>query len=92
VPLLPAAPAAVPYARTLTIHSATGEADGLRKKATAAAMLHLVTTLLPPGRIGTGAGAADEAVTVGTDPRREVPIGERPLDRGARQFTGLLRC
>ncbi len=39
-----------PPARTLTIHSGTQRAEGMQKKATSAAMLHLLTQLLPPGR------------------------------------------
>jgi hypothetical protein len=50
VPIMPAAPTGRPRARTLTIHSGTARADGLQKKATSAAMLHLLTRLLPPGR------------------------------------------
>jgi hypothetical protein len=41
---------ALPQARTLTLHSGTVRAEGLRKKATPAAMLHLLTLLMPPGR------------------------------------------
>jgi hypothetical protein len=50
VPPAAAAPMAVPRGRTLTIHSGTVRVDGLREKATSAAMLHLLTQLLPPGR------------------------------------------
>lgn len=37
-------------ASTLTVRSGTQGAGGMQKKATSAAMLHLLTTLLPPGR------------------------------------------
>ena len=37
-------------ARTLTLRSGTQRAGGSREKATSAAMLHLLTQLLPPGR------------------------------------------
>lgn len=50
VPIGPTAPTAAPHARTLTIHKGTQPSEGTRKKATAAAMLHLLTQLLPPGR------------------------------------------
>jgi hypothetical protein len=61
VPPVPAAPTAAPQARTLTIHSGTARADGPRRKATSAAMLHLLTQLIPPGRTSHyGAGAEND--------------------------------
>jgi hypothetical protein len=59
VPIKPAAPTDPPRARTLTIHSGTARADGLRRKATSAAMLHLLTLLLPPGRTSHYGVASD---------------------------------
>jgi len=50
VPITPAAPTASSRPRTLTTHSGTESAGGMQKKATSAAMLHLLTLLLPPGR------------------------------------------
>ena len=50
VPIEPSGPTAPPPTRTLTIHSGTQRAEGMQKKATSAAMLHLLTQLLPPGR------------------------------------------
>jgi hypothetical protein len=61
----PSVPPAVPgppntaEARTLTIRGGTTRAGGSREKATSAAMLHLLTQLLPPGRtthLGVAAG------------------------------------
>ena len=43
-------PARTAEARTLTIRGGTTVAGGSREKATSAAMLHLLTQLLPPGR------------------------------------------
>jgi hypothetical protein len=57
-PALPVPPNTA-EARTLTIRSGTTTADGSREKATSAAMLHLLTQLLPPGRT-THLGVAPE--------------------------------
>jgi hypothetical protein len=64
VPIQPAAPTVAPQARTLTIHSGTARADGLRRKATSAAMLHLLTVLLPPGRTSHYGVASDDDLHV----------------------------
>jgi hypothetical protein len=54
-------PMSTAEARTLTIRSGTKRADGPREKATSAAMLHLLTQLLPPGRTThLGVAAEDE--------------------------------
>jgi len=50
VPPVVPVPMSTAEARTLTIRSGTTRADGSREKATSAAMLHLLTQLLPPGR------------------------------------------
>jgi hypothetical protein len=60
---VPATPA-TPPARTLTIHSGTERAVGLQKKATSAAMLHLLTQLLPPGRTSHYAVGPDDDLQV----------------------------
>lgn len=65
VPIARAAdPTAAPRARTLTIHSGTVRVDGLRTKATSAAMLHLLTLLLPPGRTSRYSVAPDDDLRV----------------------------
>jgi hypothetical protein len=65
VPITPAAaPTALAQARTLTIHSGTVRVDGLQTKATSAAMLHLLTLLLPPGRTSHYAVAPDDDLRV----------------------------
>jgi len=61
VPPAAPVPADSAEARTLTIRSGTTRADGSREKATSAAMLHLLTQLLPPGRTThLGAAAQDD--------------------------------
>jgi hypothetical protein len=50
VPSIAIGPAAASPARTVTVRDGTQRAEGMQKKATSAAMLHLLTTLLPPGR------------------------------------------
>jgi len=50
VPSIAAAPAAAVPTRTVTVRNGTQRAEGMQKKATSAAMLHLLTALLPPGR------------------------------------------
>lgn len=67
VPPVVAAPIAPAEARTLTIRSGTASAGGTRKKATAAAMLHLLLQLLPPGRTSHFAVAADDDLQVQVD-------------------------
>jgi len=57
VPPAAPVPARTAEARTLTIRGGTTVAGGSREKATSAAMLHLLTQLLPPGRT-THLGAA----------------------------------
>ncbi|MGX6606475.1 hypothetical protein ACWKSP_30765 [Micromonosporaceae bacterium Da 78-11] len=64
VPVRRSAPTAPPQARTLTVHSGTLRAEGMQKKATSAAMLHLLTQLLPPGRTSHFAVAADNDLLV----------------------------
>jgi len=64
VPIMPTAPTAPPQARTLTIHSGTQRAEGMQKKATSAAMLHLLTQLLPPGRTSHFGVASDNDLHV----------------------------
>jgi hypothetical protein len=50
VPPAEPVPTSTAEARTLTLRSGTKRAGGSREKATSAAMLHLLTQLLPPGR------------------------------------------
>jgi hypothetical protein len=64
VPIVPSAPTRVLPARTLTIHSGTPRAGGMQKKATSAAMLHLLTQLLPPGRASHFGVASDNDLHV----------------------------
>jgi hypothetical protein len=64
VPIPPTVPTALPRARTLTIHSGTQRAEGMQKKATSAAMLHLLTQLLPPGRTSHFGAASDNDLHV----------------------------
>ncbi|WP_433290960.1 hypothetical protein ACQP2F_24240 [Actinoplanes sp. CA-030573] len=64
VPPVAAAPIAPAEARTLTIRSGTASAGGTRKKATAAAMLHLLLQLVPPGRTSHLGVAADDDLQV----------------------------
>jgi hypothetical protein len=59
---IPAAPAPPP--RTVTIRDGTQRAEGMQKKATSAAMLHLLRTLLPPGRTSHYGVAADNDLHV----------------------------
>jgi hypothetical protein len=64
VPIVPSAPIAAPRARTLTSHSGTERAGGKQKKATSAAMLHLLTQLLPAGRTSHYGVSADNDLHV----------------------------
>jgi hypothetical protein len=64
VPIAPTAPIVLSAARTLTIHSGTERAGGMQKKATSAAMLHLLTQLLPPGRASHFGVASDNDLHV----------------------------
>ncbi|GAA0527529.1 hypothetical protein GCM10010172_05050 [Paractinoplanes ferrugineus] len=64
VPPGTAAPIPALEARTLTIHSGTAGAVGSRTKATSAAMLHLLTQLLPPGRTSHLGIAPDDDLRV----------------------------
>jgi hypothetical protein len=50
--------------RTWTVRDGTERVDGMQKKATSAAMLHLLTTLLPPGRTSGYGAAADDDLLV----------------------------
>jgi len=64
VPSIAAAPAAAVPTRTVTVRNGTQRAEGMQKKATSAAMLHLLTTLLPPGRTSHYAVAPDNDLHV----------------------------
>jgi hypothetical protein len=64
VPSTGAAPAAAAPARTVTVRNGTQRAEGMQKKATPAAMLRLLTTLLPPGRTSHYGVAADDDLHV----------------------------
>jgi hypothetical protein len=64
VPSIAVPPAAVVPTRTVTVRNGTQRAEGMQKKATSAAMLHLLTTLLPPGRTSHYAVAADNDLNV----------------------------
>lgn len=64
VPSAAIAPVVDPPARTVTVRSGTQRAEGMQKKATSAAMLHLLTTLLPPGRTSHYGVAADNDLHV----------------------------
>jgi hypothetical protein len=61
VPITTPAPTAVASARTVTTHDGTPRAGGEQKKATSAAMLHLLTERLPVGKTSQyGASAGDD--------------------------------
>jgi hypothetical protein len=64
VPITPTVPTASSWPRTLTTHSGTESAGGMQKKATSAAMLHLLTLLLPPGRTSHFGVASDNDLLV----------------------------
>jgi hypothetical protein len=64
VPIMPSAPTAAEPARTVTSHVGTLRAGGKQKKATSAAMLHLLTELLPPGRTSHYGVAAENDLRV----------------------------
>lgn len=64
VPPVPPAPTPTAEARTLTIRSGTDGAGGSREKATPAAMLQLLTQVLPPGRTGDFAVAPEDDLQV----------------------------
>jgi hypothetical protein len=64
VPSAAIAPTVDPPPRTVTVRSGTQRAEGMQKKATSAAMLHLLTTLLPPGRTSHYGVAADNDLHV----------------------------
>ncbi|GAA2632495.1 hypothetical protein [Paractinoplanes durhamensis] len=94
------APMAAVQARTLTIHSGTVRAEGTRTKATSAAMLHLLTMLLPPGRTSHYGVSADDDLLVqlslddGRGPAmvrvavdKIVPLGDEPPHAGIAQVT-----
>jgi hypothetical protein len=95
VPTMPVSAVAAPPPRTVTIRDGTQRADAMRKKATSAAMLHLLTTLLPPGRTSHYGVASDNDLHVqlyydaGYGPsmlRLEVgqaPVSGRRPDRGS---------
>ena len=100
VPPAPPAPTATGEARTLTIHSGTARAGGSQTKATSAAMLHLLTQLLPPGRTSHAGVAPGDDLQVrvyldgGDGPgmvRVEVgknpPIGDEPPRGGTASVT-----
>jgi hypothetical protein len=64
VPSMATQPAAAVPTRTVTVRNGTQRAEGMQKKATPAAMLHLLTTLLPPGRTSHYAVAPDNDLNV----------------------------
>jgi hypothetical protein len=64
VPSIAAATAAAVPTRTVTDRNGTQRAEGMQKKATSAAMLHLLTTLLPPGRTSHYGVAGDNDLHV----------------------------
>jgi hypothetical protein len=75
-------------ARTLAVHSGTLRAEGMRMKATSAAMLHLLTMLVPPGRTSHYGVSADDDLRVqlylddGQGPALvRVAVGEAPFAR-----------
>jgi hypothetical protein len=95
VPTMPVSPGTAPPPRTVTIRDGTQRADGMRKKATSAAMLHLLTALLPPGRTSHYGVASDNDLHVqlyydaGYGPSMlrlevgQVPVSGRRPDRGS---------
>jgi hypothetical protein len=100
VPVQRSALAVPPRARTLTVHSGTLRADGMQKKATSAAMLHLLLTLLPPGRTSHFGVSADDDLLVqlylddGDGPAmvrvslgRDAPFGDEPPRGGTATVT-----
>jgi len=64
VPPVAATPTAAAATRTLTVLSGTQRAGGIQMKATSAAMLRLLATLLPAGRTSHYAVAADDHLHV----------------------------
>ncbi|MFI5892118.1 hypothetical protein ACIA5D_18625 [Actinoplanes sp. NPDC051513] len=64
VPPVPPAPMASIEARTFSIRSGSDRAGQMREKATSAAMLHLLTQLLPPGRTSHFAVAPEDDLQV----------------------------
>jgi hypothetical protein len=64
VPPEPPAPTASVEARTFSLRSGTERAGQKREKATSAAMLHLLTQLLPPGRTSHFAVAREDDLQV----------------------------
>ena len=100
VPVERSARAGPPRARTLTVHSGTLRADGMQKKATSAAMVHLLTLLLPPGRTSHyGVAAGDDLLVQlslddGDGPAlvrvalgRDAPFGDEPPRGGTATVT-----
>jgi hypothetical protein len=100
VPVPRSARAAPRLARTLTVHSGTLRADGMQKKATSAAMVHLLTLLLPPGRTSHFGVSADNDLLVqlylddGDGPAlvrvslgRDLPFGDEPPRGGTANVT-----
>ncbi len=64
VPSAVVSPVTAAPTRTVTVRSGTERAEGMLTKATPAAMLHLLTTLLPPGRTSHYGVAADNDLHV----------------------------
>jgi hypothetical protein len=64
VPSIAAPPVAAVPPRSVTVRNGTQRAEGMQKKATPTAMLHLLTTLLPPGRTSHYAVARDDDLHV----------------------------
>ncbi|MGK5681485.1 hypothetical protein [Actinoplanes sp. URMC 104] len=94
VPFRTTAPTAGAPPRTLTVLSGDHRAAGPQKKATTGAMLHLLTELLPPGRIShrAVAGTGDLSVRLHLDQGDgpgllQVTLGRLPVE-GARPPRG----
>jgi hypothetical protein len=100
VPVGPTGRAAPPQARTLTVHSGTPRADGMQKKATSAAMVQLLTLLVPPGRTSHFGVSADNDLLVqlylddGNGPAivrvslgLDAPVGDEPPRGGTATVT-----
>ena len=64
VPLIPAHPAGRAEAHTVAVQSGTVRAGGMPRKATSAAMLHLLLQLLPPGRTSHYGADFDDDLSV----------------------------
>jgi hypothetical protein len=88
VPSIAIRPATAAPANTVTVRNGTRRAEGTQKKATSAAMLDLLTALLPPGRTSHYAVAPDNALHVqlyydaGYGPSMlRLAVGQKPTGR-----------